>query len=174
MFFGRQKLLARIMNVLHHNSLMITGERRIGKTTFLHHLKSALERDEGTEYKFFPVSTDLQGVPEADFFHALMTDVVETLKPRPETLSALRYRGDDDAYDGRDFSHDLQRVIEELKTLTGHNGGIFGLSFRPDGKVLASASADRTVKLWEVATGKRLDTLSQPLKEQTADIIQAA
>jgi hypothetical protein len=118
MFFGRQKLLTRIMNVLHHNSLMITGERRIGKTTFLHHLKGALERDEGTEYKFFPVSTDLQGVPEAGFFHAVMTDVVETLKPREETLSALRYRGDDDRYDGRDFSHDLQRVIEELKTRT--------------------------------------------------------
>jgi hypothetical protein len=118
MFFGRQKLLARIMNVLHHNSLMITGERRIGKTTFLHHLKGALERDFGTEYKFFPVSTDLQGVPESGFFHAVMTDVVETLRPRPETLSALRYRGDDDRYDGRDFSHDLQRVIEELKTLT--------------------------------------------------------
>ena len=118
MFFGRQKLLARIMNVLHHNSLMITGERRIGKTTFLHHLKGALELDEGTEYKFFPVSTDLQGVPEAGFFHAVMTDVVETLKPQPETLSGLRYRGDDDRYDGRDFSHDLQRVIEELKTRT--------------------------------------------------------
>jgi hypothetical protein len=118
MFFGRQKLLARILNVLHHNSLMITGERRIGKTTFLHHLKGALERDEGTGYEFFPVSTDLQGVPEAGFFHAVMTDVVETLRPLPETLGILRYRGDDDRYDGRDFSHDLQRVIEELKTRT--------------------------------------------------------
>ena len=118
MFFGRQKLLTRIMNVLHHNSLMITGERRIGKTTFLHHLKNALERDEGTEYRFFPVSTDLQGVPEAGFFHAVMTDVVETLRLTPETLAALRYRGGDDRYDGRDFSHDLQRVIEQLKTTT--------------------------------------------------------
>jgi predicted AAA+ superfamily ATPase len=54
MFFGRQKLLARILNVLHHNSLMITGERRIGKTSFLHHLKRALETDEGTEFQFFP------------------------------------------------------------------------------------------------------------------------
>jgi hypothetical protein len=47
-----------------------------------------------------------------------MTDVVETLGPNAETLDALRYRGDDDGYDGRDFSHDLQRVIEELKTRT--------------------------------------------------------
>ena len=66
MFFGRHKLLARIMNVLHHNSLMITGERRIGKTTLLHHLRKALERDTGTDYQFFPVSTDLQGVPESE------------------------------------------------------------------------------------------------------------
>jgi tetratricopeptide (TPR) repeat protein len=118
MFFGRQKLLARILNVLHHNSLMITGERRIGKTTFLHHLKGALEGDEGTEYKFFPVSTDLQGVPEADFFHAVMSDVVEQVRPGPETLAALRHRPEDTRYDGRDFSHDLQRVIEELKGRT--------------------------------------------------------
>ncbi len=118
MFFGRQKLLARIMNVLHHNSLMITGERRIGKTTLLHHLKKALEHDERTEYQFFPVSTDLQGVPEAGFFHALMTDVVETVRPRPENLAALRFRSEHESYDGRDFSHDLQRVIEELKERT--------------------------------------------------------
>ena len=34
------------------------------------------------------------------------------------------------------------------------------LSFHPDGKLLASGSADRAVKVWEVATGKRLYTLS--------------
>jgi tetratricopeptide (TPR) repeat protein len=118
MFFGRQKLLTRILNVLHHNSLMITGERRIGKTTLLHHLRKALERDEGTEYQFFPVSTDLQGVPESGFFDAVMTDVVEQVRPRPETLAALRFRPGREEYDGRDFSHDLQRIVEELTTRT--------------------------------------------------------
>ena len=65
MFFGREKLMHRILNVLHHNSLMITGERRIGKTTFLYHLQKALARDDVTDYQFFPVFTDLQGVPES-------------------------------------------------------------------------------------------------------------
>jgi energy-coupling factor transporter ATP-binding protein EcfA2 len=118
MFFGRHKLLARIMNVLHHNSLMITGERRIGKTTLLHHLRKALEHDEGTDYQFFAVSTDLQGVPEAGFFDAVMTDVAEQLPLRAETREALRFRPGRETYDGRDFSHDLQRVVEDLGART--------------------------------------------------------
>jgi tetratricopeptide (TPR) repeat protein len=119
MFFGRRKLLARILNVLHHNSLMITGERRIGKTTFLYHLKKQLQEDEGSDYRFFPVFTDLQGVTESDFFHALMSDVVEALPPSAATLEVLRFRSEEgQAYDGRDFSHDLQRVIEDLKRRT--------------------------------------------------------
>jgi hypothetical protein len=47
-----------------------------------------------------------------------MSDVVETLKLSPGTQSALRFRVEDDGYDGRDFAHDLQRVVEELKERT--------------------------------------------------------
>ena len=65
-----------------------------------------------------PVFTDLQGVPENTFFHAVMSDVAEGLRLAPETLAALRLRPDPTGYEGRDFSHDLQRVIEELKTRT--------------------------------------------------------
>jgi tetratricopeptide (TPR) repeat protein len=118
LFFGRQKLLARILNVLHHNSLLITGERRIGKTTFLYHLRKALLADDQTGYRFFPVFTDLQGVPEDAFFHTIMSDVADALALKPETLAALRFRREEARYDGRDFSHDLQRVIDELKTRT--------------------------------------------------------
>jgi hypothetical protein len=121
MFFGRQKLLQRILNVLHHNSLVITGERRIGKTTFLYHLKRALERDSGTEYRFFPVFTDLQGVTEEGFFHALMGDVVESLELQDATRGQLRWSSDLERYDGRDFSNDVRLVIDELKGRTrGH------------------------------------------------------
>jgi tetratricopeptide (TPR) repeat protein len=118
MFFGRERLMARMLNVLHHNSLMITGERRIGKTTFLYRLKKVLAADDGTEYRFFPVFTDLQGVPEAGFFHALMSDVVDELALSPATVASLRFRRETAAYDGRDFSHDLQRVIGDLTTRT--------------------------------------------------------
>src|SRR5204863_992279 len=54
---------------------------------------------------------------------------------------------------------------KELRNLSGHNDAVYDLAFRPDGKILASASGDRTVKLWDVSTGERLDTLGQSLKE---------
>src|SRR5207247_2854899 len=59
---------------------------------------------------------------------------------------------------------DLQ-TGKETKTFSGHNGCVYDLAFRPDGKILASASADRTVKLWDVLSGERRETFSQPLKE---------
>ena len=118
MFYGRRKLLARIMNVLHHNSLMITGERRIGKTTLLYQLKKALEADDTTEYRFFPVFIDLQGVDENTFFQSVMADTIEAVRLSPEGAAGLRFRSEHTEYHGRDFSHDLQRIVEELKRRT--------------------------------------------------------
>lgn len=115
MFYGREKLTARMLSTLHRNSLMITGERRIGKTTFLHHLKGALERDQDGDWQFFPVFVDLQGVPEQAFFHALMSEIADTLKLPTATTEALRFRPERQGYEARDFSHDLQLVLAELR-----------------------------------------------------------
>lgn len=41
----------------------------------------------------------------------------------------------------------------------GHQGLIYNLAFSPDGKVLATASFDNTVKLWDYATGKEIAVL---------------
>jgi WD40 repeat protein len=48
---------------------------------------------------------------------------------------------------------------EPLLSLNGHRGRIFGVRFSPDGKTLATAGADRTVKLWDSTTGKLACTL---------------
>jgi WD40 repeat protein/tRNA A-37 threonylcarbamoyl transferase component Bud32 len=44
-------------------------------------------------------------------------------------------------------------------TLKGHTNLVSSVAFSPDGTRLASASADRTVKLWDVGTGQEIRTL---------------
>ena len=50
--------------------------------------------------------------------------------------------------------------VKEIKILQGHGGDVFGLSFSPDNKLLASGSHDNTVKIWDVKSGECLHTLT--------------
>src|SRR5262249_18653372 len=47
----------------------------------------------------------------------------------------------------------------ENLTLKGHTDIVYGVAYSPDGKRLASASNDKTVKVWDVQTGQQTLTL---------------
>ncbi|MEG5136589.1 MULTISPECIES: nSTAND1 domain-containing NTPase [unclassified Microcoleus] len=59
------------------------------------------------------------------------------------SIAALKYPARKNSTKARDG--------ELLTTLRGHSKWVFGVSFSPDGKTLASGSADGTVKLWSLA-----------------------
>jgi Novel STAND NTPase 1/WD domain, G-beta repeat len=57
----------------------------------------------------------------------------------------------------------LHRAVQAARvqlTLSGHNGMVTSLAFIPDGTRLATASADKTVKIWDAATGQEVHSLT--------------
>ena len=49
----------------------------------------------------------------------------------------------------------------EHNRLVGHEDSVSSVSFSPDSKTLASGSADKTIKLWNLETGKEIRTLKE-------------
>jgi len=54
---------------------------------------------------------------------------------------------------------------ENVRKLTGHKDSIIGVDFNFDSTMLATASMDGTIKIWDVASGKEKLTLDGPDKE---------
>lgn len=123
MFFGRRNLLARIVATLHNNSIMIHGERRIGKTTLLYQLAHALRQVQDPEYWFVPVFIDLEGTTEQRLFYALMEEIAHTVTALPEadetdirTVAGLQlHESEETRYTDREFSRDLRVAVRLLE-----------------------------------------------------------
>jgi WD40 repeat protein len=53
-----------------------------------------------------------------------------------------------------------------IAALQGHTESLYAVAFSPEGRLVATASFDKTIKLWEAATGKEVRTFAGPTGHQ--------
>lgn len=117
MFFGRKQIIQKIISKLHNNSIILTGSRRIGKTSLLYQLKNRLVSLDSSDHFFIPVLIDVQGVLEQNFFQRVMDEIVITLSEylSEQTMLSLNFTAMATTYSDRAFGQDLGRIIQTLQ-----------------------------------------------------------
>ncbi len=66
------------------------------------------------------------------------------------------------------ISNSQQELHADLSNFDSHSGYVFCLKFSPDGRMLASGSADRRIRLWNTDTGKIIYTFDGHQESVTA------
>jgi len=61
-----------------------------------------------------------------------------------------------------------------LRTLRSHTGPVYSVAFSPDRRTLATASTDRTVRLWDVSDRDRPRQIGSPLTGHTGPVYGVA
>jgi ligand-binding sensor domain-containing protein len=114
LFTGREGLLKEVTAELANHCVLLTGERRIGKTSFLHALGRRLaELDEAT-WRWIPCYATLEGIPEDQFFTALAGPLVETVRNELPPDVKLRYSSDPTP---ASRPYGLESFVDDLTTI---------------------------------------------------------
>ena len=116
-------------------------------------LQQAAKADAGTqtlrkELYFSDMRRAQTAWDDADISHVL--ELLEGQRPQRTGGNDLR---------GFEWYYWWRLCHSELLTLNGHTSNVMSVAFSPDGQRLASASADKTVKVWNAATGQKMLTL---------------
>ncbi|MDB4324744.1 hypothetical protein N9971_00205 [bacterium] len=114
MVFGRKELLNKVLLTIHNNSVMLAGERRIGKTTLLHQIKARLLELDDPEYSFYPILVDLEGVPEPEFFYQLGHQMAEDLSALVPGLASAAVEGNGHDYTMIQMKRDVRMALRAL------------------------------------------------------------
>jgi WD40 repeat protein len=97
-------------------------------------------------------------------FEALLTSLnaVKSLNSLKKSLKQLGSAiNTDTEWAVKDALRNAVFWVKEQNRLEGHKGAVNKISFSPDGRFLASDSTDSTIKIWDVSTGKVINTLDK-------------
>jgi AAA+ ATPase superfamily predicted ATPase len=115
LFVGREQLVDRILSSIHNNSILLVGERGVGKTSVLLQLMMRLPKIEDRIYEFLPVYVDLEGVPEHRLFSTLGDAILRQVGPLLDEDQSSAAGGVTSEYGHRDLAFDLRRVFRTLR-----------------------------------------------------------
>ena len=108
---GREQLIRRILSTIHNNSILLCGGSESGKKSILQEIKNRLESGGDSNTEFFPVSIDLQGVPE----HLAFATVADAVLGQLSFASPTKVERFGGSYGHRDLANDFRAVIRTLR-----------------------------------------------------------
>lgn len=108
---------------------------------------------------------------------------LQTLVGHGDAVTSVEYSPDGtqlvtSSFDGEARIWDLNGALDSSadpgsptsRILSGHNGIVWDATFSPDGKTIATASFDGTVKIWNAQTGQELLSLKAPSSVAFANV----